>query len=101
MLQFDVRPIAVLSLIIEHFSCPTDVALLGKPRLLGGRFCDNMLDQWLQDRHASADKACVDFDDAPEESLGGYPWTVCGCEVLHRVGKTDYSDGPVPKGVIS
>ena len=86
----------VLSLILKHISSPTEFALLKRPRPIRDGFGDDLPEEWLQDRDASADETRVDLDDAPEESLGGDPRTVCSGEVSHRVGETDDGDDPIP-----
>ena len=101
MLQLDVRPMAVRSVVIERISTPAALALSKGPRSIGDPFWDNMPEEWLQDGYASADETRVDLDDAPEESLGGYPRTICRCEVSHRVDETYDGDGPVPKCTVS
>ena len=101
MLQLDVRPMALLSVIIERVSSPTGLALSKRPRSVGDAFWDNIPEEWLQDRYASADETRVNLDNAPEESLGGYPRTICCGEVSHRVGETDDSNDPIPRGTVN
>ena len=60
-----------------------------------------MIEEWLQNRYASTDKTCVDLDDAPEESICGYPWPIRCSEVSHHVDETYDGHCPIPKGTIS
>lgn len=101
MLQLNVRPTTVFSVLIERIPSPTDLALSKGPRSVGDHFWNHVSEEWLEDRHASANKTCIDLDDAPEESLGGYPWTIWSCEVSHCVDEAYDGDGPIPKGPIS
>ena len=76
MLQLDIRSMAGYSVTIERVSCPNDLALSKGPRTVG-KALYKMPQKWLEDRYAGADEAGMNLDDAPEESICGYPWTIC------------------------
>lgn len=60
-------------------------------------FGDDLPEEWLQDRDASADETRVDLDDAPEESLGLDPRNIYSGDRSHQEGETDDGDDPVSK----
>ena len=84
-----------LFLIFKHVSIPTELALPKRPRLIRDGLGDDLLQEWLQDRDASADETGVDLDDAPDESLGRDPRTICSGGYSHEEGETDDGDNPV------
>lgn len=98
-LQFNIRPMGMLSIILDRVPRPTELALPPKRPRRSVRQClrDKLSEEGLQDRDAGADETRVDLDDAPEERLGRDPGTVDGGEVTHRIGETDDGDGPVSK----
>ena len=93
--QFDIQTMGVLSLILKQVSSPNEFALRKRPRSIRDGFGGCLPEEWPQDGDASADETCVDLDDAPEESLGPDPQTICSGEASHQVGETDDGDDPV------